>query len=369
VSDVLTNTNDQITTSQTAVAVTSIIIGIGILTLPRTVTEEVSTPDSWISVILGGILVMIIGFFMAKLSQMFPGKTFYEYSQLVVGKGLGKLFNFVLISYFLVSVGLEIRVLAEVTNMYLLIKTPIEVTMISIMSVCVYLVVGGINPMTRLFELLLPITIVIFLLVFLMGLKIFDFNHMRPVLGDGFLPVLKGIRSTTFSYTGYESILMLTAFMAKPQKAIKAVLVGISASILFYLVTVVMVVGALTTDGVVTEIWPTITLFQSFEATGILFERYESFVFAIWILQIFTTFTSYFYFSALGLSQTSSKKVSYFIYGLLPVVYLIATIPTNINEVFTLGDIVEYIFYFVVLISFLLLIIAYFRRKHHESKS
>ncbi|WP_028778494.1 GerAB/ArcD/ProY family transporter [Shimazuella kribbensis] len=364
----LTNTNDRITTPQTAVAVTSIIIGIGILTLPRTVTEEVGTPDSWISVVLGGMVVMIIGIFMAKLSQMFPEKTIYEYSQLVVGKGLGKLFNLVLIIYFLLSVGLEIRVLAEVTNMYLLVKTPIEVTMIAIMSVCVYLVVGGINPMARLYELLLPVTIVIFLLVFLMGLKIFELNHLRPVMGDGFLPVLKGIQPTTFSYTGYESILILTAFMAEPKKAKKAVLIGIGASIVFYLVTVVMVVGALSADGVVTEIWPTITLFQSFEATGILFERYESFIFAIWILQIFTTFTSFFYFAALGLSQTSQKKISYSIYGLLPVIYLIATIPTNINEVFTLGDIVEYIFYGVVGITIILLIIAHFRRMHHESK-
>ncbi|PEX05178.1 spore gernimation protein, partial [Priestia megaterium] len=91
---VMINSNDRITTPQATVVVINFILGTGILTLPRTVAEQVKTPDVWLSVILGGIIAMIAGVIMVKLSQHFPEKTFYQYSQEIVGKWMGKLFSF-----------------------------------------------------------------------------------------------------------------------------------------------------------------------------------------------------------------------------------------------------------------------------------
>lgn len=73
---VMINSNDRITTPQATVVVINFILGTGILTLPRTVAEQVKTPDVWLSVILGGIIAMIAGVIMVKLSQRFPEKPF-----------------------------------------------------------------------------------------------------------------------------------------------------------------------------------------------------------------------------------------------------------------------------------------------------
>lgn len=361
----LTNPKDQITTPQAAVIVTSVIIGVGILTLPRTATEEMGTPDAWIAVIIGGLMSMAIGMMMVKLSQQFPGKTVYQYSQEVAGKWGGWLLNLFLIVYFAVFAGFEIRAIGEVTRTFLLVKTPLEVKMIAMMCVSVYLIVGGINPIARLFELLLPITVMIFLLLIFMGFTIFELDHLRPVLGLGIMPVLKGIPTTTLSYTGFESMLILTSFMGQPDRAGRAVLAGIGASILFYLFTVVMVVGGLSTDKVVTETWPAVTLVESFELTGIIFERYESFLFAIWILQIFTTFSLFYYCASLGLAQLFRKNTRPFIFGLLPVIYIISMTPKNTNDLFKLGDYLSYAFFIVAGASFILLAVARLRGKMH----
>ncbi|TKI88321.1 spore gernimation protein, partial [Bacillus cereus] len=70
----------------------------------------------WQSVILGGILAMVSGVIMVKLSQGFPEKTFYQYSQEIVGKWIGRLLSFLIIGYFLTTSAFQIRSMAEVIS-------------------------------------------------------------------------------------------------------------------------------------------------------------------------------------------------------------------------------------------------------------
>lgn len=102
-------------------------------------------------------------------------------------------------------------------------------------------------------------------------------------------------------------MLLLVAFMKQPDKAAKVVLVGVFIPLLFYVITVVMVIGALSIDGVVMSTWPTLELMRSFEIPGLIFERFESWLLVIWIMQIFTTFTITYYAAALGMAQLFKK--------------------------------------------------------------
>lgn len=140
-----------------------------------------------------------------------------------------------------------------------------------------------------------------------MSLGIFEIDNVRPVLGLGMLPVLKGIKTATLAFLGPEIMLLIVAFMKKPDKAVKVVLVGLSIPLIFYVITVVMVIGALSIDGVVMKTWPTLELMRSFEIPGLIFERFESFLLVIWIMQIFATFTITFYAASLGWLNSSKK--------------------------------------------------------------
>lgn len=116
--------------------------------------------------------------------------------------------------------------------------------------------------------------------------------------------------------------------------------------------------------GVTTKTWPTINLFRRFELTGIIFERFESFFLAVWLLQIFATYAITHLLASYGLAQLLSKKYQIFVYGLAPLIYLIAMSPRNINDVFHLGTLIGYIgIFFVMIIPIVLLTIAVIRRK------
>ncbi|MBT2667575.1 spore germination protein [Bacillus sp. ISL-4] len=366
----ITSFKDRITTGQVTVIVANAIFGVGTFTLPRTAVEKVKTPDIWISVILGGLIAMIAGVIMVKLSEQFPGKTFYEYSQEIVGKWVGGFLSLLIVCYFFSSCGFQVRALAEVSNLFLLEGTPTWAIIMTFLWVGLYLIIGGINPIARMFEIILPITIIIFIIVAFMSFKIFEIDNLRPVLGLGVIPVLKGVQTTGLSYTGVETILFLLPFMKEPKKAVKALLVGVSIPLIFYLITVVMVIGGLSVDGVVTRTWPTLDLIRSFEVTGLIFERYESLLLVIWIMQMFSAFTIFYYGAALGLAQLFKKSIRPFMYGLLPVIYIIAMIPKNTNDMFKFGDLQGNVaLYLFGLLPLVLLMVSRWKVRKHEEKS
>ncbi|MFC0560304.1 spore germination protein [Halalkalibacter alkalisediminis] len=364
----ISNPKDRITTAQTVIFIVSYIIAVGILTLPRVTVEDVNTPDVWISVILGGLIAMIAGIIMVKLSQQFPEKTFFQYSQDIVGKIVGRILSILIIFYFLTTSAFQIRVLGEVTGFYLLEDTPTSAIIIPMMWIGIYLISGGINSVARLLEIIFPFTVIIFLLVLFMSFELFEINNLRPVLGVGVMPALKGVKTTALSYTAFETLLFLLAFMKQPDKSVKVVLIATAIPLVFYVVTVVMVIGAFSIDGVVTRTWPTIDLIRSYEFSGLIFERFDSLLLAVWVMQIFATFIIGYFAVSLGFAQLFKKDMLPFSFGVLPIIYIIAMIPKNINHLFTLGDWIgnAALFLFGIL-PLLLLIITKIKEKKNDA--
>jgi len=355
---VLTRTDDKITTAQTVVIISCYMLGSGVLTLPRTLTERVKTADGWISLIVGWLIIMLAGICIVKLCQQFPGKTIFQFVKEIVGSWIGSCLSMVIILYFVAISAFQIRVMAEVTRLYLLESTPMWAIVMSFMWIGLYLITSGINSMARLFEIILPITIVVLLICMFLSSRIFDIDNIRPVLGEGILPVLKGLRSTVLVFIGYEIMFILPAFMQHPKKGVKAMIIGTSIPLVLYIITFIMVVGALSVDGVVRSTWPTLDLMRSFEITGLLFERFEFFLLVIWIMQIFSTYTITFYAASLGLAQLFQKNIQPFMYGLIPIIFIVALLPKNMNEVFGFGDFIGIMSYLFMLLPVPLLLIT-----------
>ncbi|MGG4147061.1 spore germination protein [Paenibacillus algorifonticola] len=359
---------EKITTIQVAVIISNFMLGSGILSLPRVAAEKVGTPDAWISVILGGLVAIVAGGIMALLSQAYPGQTFYEYSRKIVGSWLGHLLGPVMILYFAATAAFQVRSLAEVSSFILLEGTPQWAITSVFLWVGLYLMLGGLGAIARLFELILPLSIFIYLLVLLMGFKIFDLDNLRPLLGQGIWPVLKGVQTTSLAFTGFEVIILLTAYMKNPKQNIKAVTAGIAVPLVIYIVTVFMVIGALSVDGTLTKNWPTLDMARSFELSGLIFERFEFLLLIIWIMQIFSSFSTAFYCSALGISQLYKRKMKTCLYGLLPFVYIFVAVPKKLNDVFMLGDwIGKVALYLFGVIPIVLLIVTKWRSSKHAN--
>jgi spore germination protein len=328
---------------QLAIAVASMIIGIGILTLPRTVSETLNSPDGWIVALIGGIIAMGIGAVNAKLCSYFPGQTFFEFCPILIGKWLGKLLAVIYILYFTSFICYELRMTGEVFKLYLLDKTPIEVIIVTMLLLSTYLVYHGVNPVIRLNQLFLPI--VIFLGIHVIHMFAFprlELDYLRPVMAEGIIPLLKGIPDTVFSYLGWEIVLFFIAFMNQPNKAVKMTMVGIAIPMVMYVITLFLIVGIFTHDQVKTMIFPTMELAKVVEFPGLFFERFESLFIIIWIMTIFNTISMSYYLVTLGLSQIIRINRRIWVFSLIPIFYIASLVPLNLNAAFAAGEWISY---------------------------
>ncbi|MBR2563760.1 MAG: GerAB/ArcD/ProY family transporter [Paenibacillus sp.] len=355
----------KINTTQTVVIIVNYMLGAGILTLPRTTSRAVGTPDVWISIILSGLIITGVGLIMVTLCRRFPDKNVFQFTGEITGRWIGYILGCATIVYFMVIAAFEIRIMADVTGMYLLERTPTWAIVMVFMWIGIYLISGGLAVIVRVFEVILPITLIIFVMEILLSNQLFEISNLRPVLGEGFMPVIRGLKPSLLSYTGYEVMLVITACMQNPKKSNKAMVWGLGISTSIYLITVVMVVGSLSLDGIKTRTWPTLDLVRSFEIQGLIFERFESLLLVIWIMQIFSTFAITHYLASVGIRDLfKAKRMRTIMYVLLPIIYLTAMIPKNVYETFALGDRLGDLSVILFAITpFILLVVSIIRKK------
>ncbi|MDQ0496983.1 spore germination protein [Paenibacillus brasilensis] len=129
--------------------------------------------------------------------------------------------------------------------------------------------------------------------------------------------------------------------MEKPKKATRVIGLAIGIAAFFYIAAVVLCIGAFSVEGVMTRTWPFLDLARSFEVEYLVFERFESLLLSIWIMQIFATFSIAFYCASLGVSQILNRSYSAILFILLPAIYILSQIPKNLNELFSFGAVMK----------------------------
>ncbi|WP_183192377.1 GerAB/ArcD/ProY family transporter [Brevibacillus fluminis] len=361
---ILPNLDEKLATYQVTAGIASYITGVGVVTLPRVAGQQTGTPDVWISLLLAGIISIGLGWVCAKLGQRHPGQTLFQYSQLLMGKPIGFIVNLLFVTYFLTTATYQARIDAEVIRHYLLDRTPIAFTTLCFILIAAYLVVGGINPIVRLCELLLPLTTIVIIGVMLLGIRNFHIDYFRPVLSEGVLPILKGLKATALPFSGFESILILSAFMTVPKKAAKAVTISLLIPALIYLTVIVIVIGNISFDTVKTLTWPTVEVIRSIEIPGAFFSNFEIMFIAVWVIQIFITCVFGLYFASLGLSLMMRTNIKHLHFFIIPFVYFLSLYPDTLGAAFKFGDFNGYMAMLLSgLIPLVLLMLSYIRGK------
>ncbi|MGE5703583.1 MAG: GerAB/ArcD/ProY family transporter, partial [Clostridia bacterium] len=276
--------DDKISSRQLSISISSVIIAVGVVTMPRTAVKVVGTADVWITLLLSGAIAMMIVYLCTKLMQRYPGQTFFEYNQRIVGKALGMLISFFFSCYWLMLAAYEARMNAEVIRFLLLERTPIEVTILSFMLVALYIVIKGQNPLVRLAHLVFPLTTIVLLTILLLGINKFHGSNFLPVASEGVWPIVKGIPVTSILYLGFEAILILGASVQDISKLPRAGLVGVFIPIVIYVITFVLVIGILSPEEVMTLVWPTIEVIKDIEFPGAFFANFEIVFIVVWVV-------------------------------------------------------------------------------------
>ncbi|OIJ21934.1 hypothetical protein BKP45_04445 [Anaerobacillus alkalidiazotrophicus] len=351
--------NYQISKIEMSVTLISMIIGVGILTLPRALATSVGTPDGWISVIIGALLTMVLIYFIARLHRHFPGETLFTFvSQCPNGKWIGQLLTLLFIVHFLALLSYEARILTIVIRMFLLPETPADITAAVVFLATTYAVTKGLQGIVHLNLMFLPIVLSMIFLILMFSMGEGQLDHLRPIVAEGIQPVLLGVSDTVLSYAGIEILFFFIAFMKL--KDIKAIPIngGIAVVTIFYMLVVTISYSVLTVVGTEVVVFPLVTLSQELEIVQGIIERMEPLLITVWIMTIFNTMAICHFLATRLIKDVLIKKprISTIAISITFFSFMISFIPNSIQETFTFGG---WISYFALSITMISLIIGY----------
>jgi spore germination protein len=343
--------------------VANMVIGFGVLTLPRSIVEYTKSIDGWISICIGGIIALFFTWIVAKLTMRFPKKNFYEISSAILNKYVASILTFLFATYSILFVSYEMRGVASISQLYLFDTTPVEVICLVFLLVIIYGISGQSIVILRINLMFLPIVLFIVFVLMVMNLGHFEFTNLKPFFISNWKDIGIASKETVFSFLGFEFLLFYNSFINQPKCIRKSALKGISIPLILYLTVFIFVIGVFGVDVTKNTLYPTAELAKQVEVPGGFFERFESIFFTIWVMTLFSTAAMAFDVTLLALGSIM-KKVQriHFIFILSPIVYLIAMSPQNLLEVTSFGNVISYTgIVFSMAIPAVLLIIALIR--------
>lgn len=297
-------------------------IGVGIISLPFDAFMKAGG-DSWISVILTGVMIQIIILIIWALMIRFPTKNIYGVAESLFGKWIGKTFVLLYCFYFIAVGSAAMARYAYIIKAWMLPITPTWIILVLMAVTAGYIVKDNLQIMVRFF-VLSSIVLAGFIGLSAYALKDANITYILPVGKDGVLAALKGIPPSLPSFQGYELLLVVFPFVqAGRQAVLKAVSIANAFVTLFYTFLVVTCLLFFSPEelGLVPE--PVLYLIKSFSFK--IIERPDLLFTSMWIVLVATTIMNLLYVSSLGLASfANSKKITNCVYLVAFLFFMIA---------------------------------------------
>lgn len=201
--------------------------------------------DVWISKIMAIILILPFMYIYNKLMDKFPHKSLFDIFKIVFGKVLGNIINVLYIWYFFYLGVLVLRIFGDIIQTVSIPETPIIFPVIFVSILCMVVAKYGIEVMGNWCETIIIViaTIIIVTVGFLV--KDMDIDNLRPVLYNGWGPILKGVL-LIFTFPYGESVIFPVVFTNiigkyKSKVYFLGTLIQGVMGIMFYLATILVI--------------------------------------------------------------------------------------------------------------------------------
>jgi spore germination protein KB len=359
----------KISGSQMAIMMNPAIFATVLLLVPA-ITAKHARQDMWLSPIWSSLVGFLAVFLAYKLNTLYPQMTLIEYCELILGKVFGKILGAVYLFFYLHITGIIVREYGEFVSGTFLPHTPMLFIFGTMILVCAFAVYGGIEVIGRCSEMIVPVVLLFYLVLFIMLIKDLNIKNMFPILENGITPSLLGSIVPQSWFSEYILITFFLPYLADQEKGLKWGMISVG-SVTFFMVltnfTSLLLFGRLTS--VLT--YPVMIAARYISIAGFL-EHLESIVMAIWVAGTFIKITVFYYSLVLGTAQwlkLSDYRPLVFPFGFLLLIF-------GVWSAHSLQELSHFLsttaaFYFLtlqILLPMILLLIAVIRNKMNQSK-
>ena len=191
--------------------------------------------DAWLATLIALILAFPMVIVYARILKLFPGLNLFQILDQLYGKIFGRIISLLFIWYFLHLGSLVVRNFYEFGKMALFMETPEYVFIIFKIILIIWVLKEGIEVLGRWAQFSIYLVTIIFFTVTVLSLPNADIDNLRPLLYEGFRPVLKG-SFEVFSFPFVEVVCFLGIFhFSKKNKPTKIFITGLIIGAFFLL--------------------------------------------------------------------------------------------------------------------------------------
>lgn len=326
------NKDSKISNIQVRSLIVSTVIGVGVLTLPNTLTNILGK-DGWMIIIMSGILMIPLIMLITQIFKENPNKDYFEIGKETLGGTIFTICLLILLGHFIVLLGIITRSLGESVKAFLLPTTPIEVIIIIFIIASSYIAVHEIDIIVRASFFIYPIIIGFTLLIVLLSIPKADFTNALPIFQSDLHNIPKGIEETFFAFAGFEMILFALPYAEEIDKVGKSSIIAMGIVTLIYLSVFIMTLTKFSIQQIQRQMFPSIMLAKLIDLPGFFLQNLDGLFMAIWVLVIYSTMGPTYFAAGKTLSKIfNTKGHKHFIWALVPIIYWISLKPDNISE-------------------------------------
>lgn len=231
--------------------------------------------DAWIAIIIAISWASILLLMFSRILSLYPGKDLFDILEILMGKIIGKIISILMI-WFAFHLGtLVIRNLSEFTNTLVFPDTPVVLPMIFFAVLLIWALKEGIEVLGRWSEFFIWVFILVFIFISILSISQMDINRLKPILNNGFGPLLKGsLSSFTFPFGETVVFTMVFSNISKAKNYNKIFIAGLWVGGLIIFLTVLRNLLVLGSETVGQVYFPS-TMATSLIHMGELLQRLE----------------------------------------------------------------------------------------------
>nr|WP_261807609.1 endospore germination permease [Paenibacillus sp. N3.4] len=257
------------------------------------------------SIIVGWILTILLSFVIIRIMEKNPECTLFELLPKYFGKWIGKglvVLWILLAAYVATTVMfstihiIKIWIVQDIRNYILMILFTIPIYMITKQGIRV---IGIFAELVFIVTLWMP-----FLLLF--ALKDTQWLYLLPLGKEGLLPILSTVKSTIFSFLGFELTFIFYPFLKDKKSAFKGIVIANSLTMMIYLTTTIVCFIKFSPTEITDYVYPVLNLLKLIRLPFL--ERLEIIYLSFYLFIIFMTIIPYLYAVVLGTSQLLGKQ-------------------------------------------------------------
>ncbi|WP_371376589.1 GerAB/ArcD/ProY family transporter [Sporomusa aerivorans] len=291
-------------------AVMNCIFGIGSATITSTFTlAALAQQAAWLAALVAGGVYFCVAWLMIRLAASFPGQTLSSFLKILWGKAVGIVIVWFLVLALTAEIIVRLQLFSREITFFMFDRTPPEVIILTMLAVSAYCAVQDLGTVLQISQILFFTALPMMMMIILLGYISFHVINIYPLWPVNIAGVGRAIAESWVYFFGYEFILYLLPFIYRGNTSIvKATGIAFALKSLLMAVTILMVIGVHTVEGLQGSPYPTMIAIRGVELPGTFVERLDNYLFFLWIPIGFMTFAQYLFFAAAMLADLHGYK-------------------------------------------------------------